>query len=169
MASPVCCERCGGTLFLDEGELACLQCAARFDLHISSLAQVGDPGPVSEYVRFDIPWFALRDIYFNHEQVIFLLINLEMAKHPAYFTRPAELAAEIDYRLSQCGLDRYLIESFYTNNISIGDIAKYISMDPERVSRNINSALKYISGWERKDVTYQYFKRSHSRGKLVVQ
>ncbi len=83
------------------------------------------------------------------------------------FTNPASLAAEVDFRLSRCGLDRYLIIDRYVKGLSIEEIARYVCMENDQICRRINAVLRYISGWRRKEVTYKEYKRSHRWKKLL--
>ncbi|MGD0794947.1 MAG: hypothetical protein ABR958_05070 [Dehalococcoidales bacterium] len=118
----------------------------------------------------DIPWFAPRYIRFTYEQMIFLLIHLPMLRaghYPpdpknsgyvdspvvqtgiqrtsAYFTKSAELAAEIDSRLTRCGLDRYLVEDYYCRSIPEEDLARHLDIEVPKIRRCIKSAVSYIS------------------------
>ena len=132
------------------------------------------------------PWYSFNDIKFCRQQVVWLLewlpalrgglwpldmkttgytetprVQKSRSRH-AYFENPCQIAAEIDYRLSQCGLDRYLVEDLYINGFREEDIAQKLGLEVEEVYRRINAILNYISGWVRKDCSFREW-RGHRR------
>jgi len=86
------------------------------------------------------------------------------AKSGAYYQVVAEVAAEIDMRLSKCGLDGLILEAIESWGVSHERIAKALSMPVEEVIRRAYWALSYISSgrdmrWHttkrRKSITYR--------------
>jgi len=76
---------------------------------------------------------------------------------PARFERPAQIAAEIDWRLGRCGswgqlfLEKYMVEYTYDK------IATIRGMDPDIAIYRVGKVLQYISGWRRKNVDMDDF------------
>lgn len=109
----------------------------------------------------------MRDIFFCRYQVVWLISSLEYlwfewpaspigmtngdlpgvpthVRTEAYFTKPAEIAAEIGWRLNRTGKDgETLVEEIEKGHI-IDDLVS--------VSRD---ALNYICGWNRKRMSYK--------------
>ncbi len=63
----------------------------------------------------------------------------------APFERACDVAAELDRRLSQTGLDRILVEMKYIYRMEPDAIARYFGLETEYVERHIESAVSYIS------------------------
>jgi len=124
-----------------------------------------------------------RDINFSTEQVIWILEYLPMlieglwpsdpqgtgytdvamgsksrSRH-APFETPCQIAAEIEVRLKKLGTDRHLVEDRYTNMIPEEMIAQKLGVHPEEVYKRLDSALKYISRWWRKRMSYPGWKK----------
>jgi len=82
-------------------------------------------------------------------------------KHRASFETPALVAAELEVRLSKCGLDGLILRDL----IMLGDppeyLARCLGMSQEMINRRSMRALKYISsekrGWKRRRISYQEF------------
>ena len=74
---------------------------------------------------------------------------------PARFERAAQIAAEIDWRLSQCktkhGDYGALFLDKYMRGFTFEETAKRHGLTAEIVSSRIDQVLRYISGWRRKD------------------
>ena len=126
-------------------------------------------------------WAAPSDLYYSRDQVDFLLNHLNMLRDGEYppepvssgyiggkgkrlrpwarFTIPAEIAAEIDIRLSKCGLDRYLVEDRYCKGLDERAISQKTGLDEEEVSRRINSVIVYLTYKNHLEFTYREFKR----------
>lgn len=120
-------------------------------------------------------WYAPNQIKYTKDQMLWLLnhlpdlrlgywppnpqgsgyvdmpINKKAVKAKAHFITAVEVAAEIDDRLEQCGLDGLLVEANYTWDKSIDSLVKASSLDFYEVVRRISRALKYISsGYDRR-------------------
>jgi len=117
-------------------------------------------------------WHAPLDIYFCRHQIVWLLESLYTLEnegwppHPdgkakidwhglvggnAYFTVPAEFAAEISWRLKQTGSDgEWLLRE-------IEDNKQY-----EDYYYRAKDALNYMSGWRRKAVGYSSWKATRT-------
>ncbi len=65
--------------------------------------------------------------------------------HTAYFTRPVELATEIDSRLARTGTDREIVEKAYCSGLQDEDIARYYYMEIIEIHKRIKSVISYIS------------------------
>ena len=139
-------------------------------------------------------WVAPKDLKFSKSEMLFLLKHLAglrkgeyppnpvgssyttlpqckvRVKRGGYFEGAIGIAAEIDIRLGQCGLDGLLLEASKTWELSDERLSKAINISIEEVHKRLNRALKYISGrnmrWhntkKRKGVTYHEF-ISHRR------
>lgn len=88
----------------------------------------------------------------------------------AYFERPVELATEVDARLEKAGLDGLMLEFVFSSETKnmlylIGHLANMLRTDIAGVKRRIEIALKFISGWKRKRMTYVDYRR-HKRLKM---
>ena len=145
-------------------------------------------------------WVAPKDLKFSRAEVLFLLKHLAglrkgeyppnpvgssytalpsaqvRVKRGGYFEEVVGIAAEIDIRLGQCGLDGLLLEGSVTWELSDERLSKAINISIEEVHRRLKRALKYISSgrdvrWhntkKRKGVTYHEF-ISHRRDKKEV-
>ena len=143
----------------------------------------------------DEEWVAPKDLKFSRAEILFLLKHLAglrkgeyppnpigssyttlpqcnvRARSGAYFEKVVGIAAEIDIRLGQCGLDGLLLEGSVTWELSNERLARATNISVAEVHRRLNNALKYISSgqnvrWhntkKRKGVTYHEF-ISHRR------
>ena len=135
-------------------------------------------------------WWAPRDIRFTREQVVWLLGWLPSmregnwlaeprgsgytdapggkktrSRHAAYET-PCQVAAELDARLARCGLDRYLVEDCYTYGVDERELAGKLGLDVEDIGQRIGAALKYVSGWRRKQCSLREW-RGHRRVEIM--
>ena len=143
----------------------------------------------------DEEWVAPKDLKFSRAEILFLLKHLAglrkgeyppnpigssyttlpqcnvRARSGAYFEKVVGIAAEIDIRLGQCGLDGLLLEGSVTWELSDERLARAINISIEEVHKRLKRALKYISSgrdvrWhntkKRKGVTYHEF-ISHRR------
>ncbi len=63
----------------------------------------------------------------------------------APFELTCQIIAEVDRRLAMCGLDRELVEKYYTDGIDENELSKRYHMDVWEVFRCINRAVNYIS------------------------
>ena len=81
---------------------------------------------------------------------------------PARFERPAQIAAEIDWRLGRCFDNRgndwgALFLDAYMEGYSFEKTAKRHNLDVDTVSYRVGKVSQYISGWRRKDVNMAEF------------
>lgn len=116
-------------------------------------------------------WFAPSEINFSREQMIFLILNLKLLAHGTYppdpkgsgyidppvntkrkkkrapFETPAQLYAELTFRLQQTGLSGKLL---------VAEVGAGYTF--EELSRESRTALNYISGWARRKQSYSQWK-----------
>ena len=113
-------------------------------------------------------WYAPHEIIFSREQCLFLILNITLLRegryppectptgytggnnnigHHAPFETPALFAAEMDYRLSKCGKDGLLLE------------AQVMASCP--LHKDSKLALKYVSGYKRKQMGYLEWARQY--------
>mgnify|MGYP001596696046 CR=1 FL=1 len=112
------------------------------------------------------PWYSYQDISFCRPQMLWLIDNLaglrlgiyppdpeptgyinnsgggrppNVSSH-ARFETPVQLAAEVDYRLDRTGKDGQLL---------IAQVLAELDVHPDA-----EEALRYITGWRRKDMKY---------------
>lgn len=109
-------------------------------------------------------YYFPQDVVFNRDQVIWILRHREVISdgewptpptgvvftgtkrgHRAYFETPCLVWGELERRLRQVGRDRYLVEDYYCQGISYGEIARSINADEIYVERYIWRALNYMS------------------------
>lgn len=146
---------------------------------------------MKEYREKDkLIWVAPGAVYFNLEQIEWLLPQLKDLREGTYpleptggyvdspdkqrtFRAPFEIAtliaAEIDIRLARTGLDRYLVEEKYCKGLSELEIAQSLHMDEDNVYKRISSAVSYIASgkdprWvdteKRRGISYREWVRS---------
>jgi hypothetical protein len=77
--------------------------------------------------------------------------------HQAPFIAAAEIAAEIDARLSKCP-QGWWVQSYYTDGFTFVEIAKFNHTTEEWARREIGRMVKYLVGWKRKQVDYEAWK-----------
>ena len=117
----------------------------------------------------DEDWVAPKKLKFSRAEVLFLLKHLAglrkgeyppnpvgssyaalpiaqvRVKRGGYFEEVVGIAAEIDIRLGQCGLDGLLLEGSVTWELSDERLARATNMSVAEVNRRLNRVLKYIS------------------------
>ena len=122
-------------------------------------------------------WVAPKDLKFSKSEMLFLLKHLAglrkgeyppnpvgssyttlpqckvRVKRGGYFEGAIGIAAEVDIRLGQCGLDGLLLEGSVTWELSDERLARATNMSVAEVNRRLNRALKYISSG--RDVRWQ--------------
>jgi len=108
------------------------------------------PGAVRytpEHVDFLLPWLLhLREGTGPHEPSGGYAGKSKTSRsHRAHFEAWAQVAAELDLRLSATGLDRYLVEDAICRQIPVAELARRLGMDEWEVGRRIRSAVSYIS------------------------
>jgi len=133
-------------------------------------------------------WYSYAAIRFTRQQVIFVLENIytiregiwppnpkgsgyvdtTVVNRPQYtkgagFEKPCEVGAEVWVRLQSCGFDGKLLESVHTWGYSHEALGKSYGLDEADVVVRVETALRYCSGWARKQVSYEAY-RSHRRG-----
>ncbi len=131
-----------------------------------------------------IEWYSYGEIRFTKKQVLWLIPILSSIgiglwpsqhketgyagksksshKHEAYFTKPAEVAAELESRLERCGADGLALEFWIC--MSAGDdpylkqrIAKYLRCSYSQACERLELALRYCCGKDPKNKTYSRF------------
>jgi hypothetical protein len=122
-------------------------------------------------------WWAPRDIRFSLEQVKWLVGYLPLlregkwpsdtsvqvesertgsgnsVKSRAPFESAAMVAAELDQRITACGLDGWLVKAVF----GWGEDSVSLGISDEELYRRVGHCLKYVSGWQRKKTTYREF------------
>ena len=95
-------------------------------------------------------------------------ISKRQIKAKAGFITGAEIAAELDWRISQCGIDGLFLEMSYSQPddkmFVIQHIATALRVEVSQIERDIHRALNYISGFRRRTRTYSQWK-NHKGGK----
>lgn len=118
------------------------------------------------YENGRLVWVAPGAVHYSFEHIMLLLPWLYDMREGAYPAEPGggytggkrsglnphapyeavcQVAAEIDWRLAQTGLDRYLVEDYYCKGIPIAELAKQVSLDADRVKSHIRNAISYIA------------------------
>jgi len=118
------------------------------------------------YEKGKLIWVAPGAIQYTIEHLELLLPWLYHMREGAYPAEPSssytggkrsglnahapyesvcQVAAEIDRRLAQTGLDRYLVEDYYCQDIPVEELAKRVSLDAGRVNMRIKNAVSYIA------------------------
>ncbi len=121
-------------------------------------------------------WYEPREIRFTREQVKWLLPYLLILRDGHYpkqpegynncevfvknkgnaaFTRPVELAAELDARLQVCLIDGLITEAYYCHELPIIRIMYYCDQTKEEVWDRIGRCIRYCAGWRRKQQSYR--------------
>lgn len=152
---------------------------------IAQTSEVRAPAPAkpsgSLRVVPDKEWYAPWEITFHSKHMLFLIKHLELLRegvYPpdpyhsgytdtpmpkkrkgkssrAYFETPCQLAAEVERRLENSGLDGLLPQLLYTYNWSEEILAKYYRIPVEEVKHRAEAVLWHISGWNYKARPYR--------------
>jgi len=134
---------------------------------------VDDKGNVRD-MNNNFVWATPKSIVFSFEQMEWLLKNLEEllvgrwppkppgvaiaqgpSTHRAYFEVPCQMAAEVESRIDNAGVDGRLCVNYYTKDDSIKYLAKCFRCSMQDIDERIESAMRYVSGWRRKRIGYQ--------------
>jgi len=127
-------------------------------------------------------WYRANEIKFTRQQVIWIIENLHLLREGIYppdprdsgyteaphtrkgrasrsapFERACDIAAEIEVRLRQTGLDGFLLEAVHCWGKDEAELAAVLGMRLETVFKRANNALRYIAGWRRKAYGYKEF------------
>lgn len=133
------------------------------------ISSIFDRDRVIEEFKYQ-PW----EIRFRILQVAGLLIYLELItigqwpfdlrdsshvqrSHHAYFETVSEVVAELESRLKATDRDGAMCVLYYTKEVPEATIAQVSQCDIRDVGRRISLAMKYMSGWQRKRVSYEEF------------
>jgi hypothetical protein len=147
--------------------------------------QVPSPTPTkpqrSPRIVPDKDWYAPYEITFHSKHMLFLIKHLrelkeglypldplgsgyidrhvgkKAIKHKAYFEMPASIAGEVEARLNLCGLDGLILKALILWEETPQYLAKCQSMSEEQIIRRKSRALAFISGFERKRISYREF------------
>ncbi len=121
------------------------------------------------------PWYEPREIYYDRDQMVFLLENLDILEggywspnflktgyteiarvqispsNKAYFETPVQVAAEVNRRLKACGQDGEILRAHYTDGWPADRIARITKLSVDRIERRMPKTLNYISSghWPR--------------------
>ncbi len=125
-------------------------------------------------------WYALKDIFFCKYQVMWIIAHLELllmgewpispiatsngdlpgiitqVRTEAYFVKPEEIAAEIEWRLKRTGKDGETLVEEIEKGHAIDDLVS-VSKD----------ALNYICGFNRKRTNYSQWLASRNYYKSI--
>ena len=85
-------------------------------------------------------------------------------KRAAYFETPCQYAAEVEMRLEMTGRDGDLCMLRYHSKMMEEKITRLMNCDVGEIIHRINRAMRYMSGFGRKRISYQEF-ISHRRRK----
>ena len=131
------------------------------------------------------PYYESYEVRFCRFQMLWLLANLVTLKEGRYppgsasgyvdmhlesnkplvgrasFETPVGLAAEVESRLDRCGLDGVILKAIVMWGETPDALARGLNMDYGDVLRRQERALRYVSGWRRRRITYRDF-CSHS-------
>ena len=122
-------------------------------------------------------WYAPHEIYFSAPQIIFILENLELLEAGQYprqvtgyidqpdvlnfrvgrsgrFTRPVEIAAEVNIRVKTCGYDGALLRGRFQFDQSVTELSEQYQKPEWVIYMRISRALRYCSGWKRRQIPY---------------
>ena len=66
-----------------------------------------------------------------------------------------ELFTEIDVRLKLCGKDGQITFDFYNKKLTINEISNKYNCTEEQAKHSIDNCMGYITGLERKDISYE--------------
>ncbi len=129
----------------------------------------------------DKEWYPPYEITFQRSHILFILRHLESlregvyppdpyhsgytdtpmpkkqkrARHRAYFETPVAIAAEVERRLENCGLDGVMLLLLYTYSWPEETVAKYYRISAEEVKFRAGAVLYRISGWSYKARPYR--------------
>ena len=131
-------------------------------------------------------WYSPSSIFFTKPQCRWLIGHLNLLrlghwppehKETGYygkgkgkvgcsapFERPAQLAAELDLRIENCGPDGILLEFIYSSDSEdrlwlTYHIANALRLEPRTVKRRVKQALRFVAGQKRKRCSYQEWKQ----------
>jgi len=140
------------------------------------------PYRVSSLFETNGAWYPQNQITFRREHMIFLIKSLSIlqeghyprnpigtgytdhrivikrGKGGSYFEHPVQLAAEVETRLEACGQDGLLLEALYCWGKRPEYLTRVFHCEEYTLAKRVNSALWYISGWERKEQSYRDFR-----------
>lgn len=126
----------------------------------------------------ELYWYEMWEIRFNQAHVKFLfpaLNQLRIGKYPprpegygcqevmtrtagnAAFTKPVELAGELDFRIKQCGFDGFLTLGYYVYEIPIIEMMTQCDQSEGEIWNRIGRCIRFCAGWKRKKVSYREF------------
>ena len=126
-------------------------------------------------------WYAPSEIRYWPEHVEWVIINLGLLQeglwppnpretgytdakgsqrgHSAYFEVPVSIAAEVTYRLDQCGPDGKLTIQCLSEGWDAALLAEVMHADQGRIESRVRRVVHYCSGTRRRRVPYIEFKR----------
>jgi hypothetical protein len=123
-------------------------------------------------------YWELREISFNQAQIKWLLPFLSELKAGIYpkqpvgysgceirmrnagaagFTRPIEIAGELEIRLGACSIDGLLTLCYFTHSVAIEELTVYVNQDDNTIWNRIGRCLRYCAGSRRKKIPYHTF------------
>lgn len=121
--------------------------------------------------RLKQTYWELREIHFTQSQIKWLLPVLKELKEGIYpkqpvgyagcevrmrsagaarFTRPVEIAAELEVRMQLCSIDGLLTLNYFTYGMAIIELMHYVNQDEVEVWNRIGRCLRFCSGSKRK-------------------
>ncbi len=136
-------------------------------------------------------YYKPNEIHFSREQIEWLIPLLPLLRNGVYprdpketgfydtpvgkrqikakagFISAAEIAAELDFRLQMCNSDGLFLEMVYSQPddkvFVMQHIASALKVDINIIDRDIERALRYISGYRRKSRSYYQWKNHKGR------
>ena len=99
-----------------------------------------EPDEYWTWWRFE-GWFKVkRSSYYNSDR-------RQRLRPEALFTKAVNIAAEIDARIDMIGPEGQLLIEVFTNEVKV----------PEKDYKKARRMLRYISGWQRPDISYREY------------
>ena len=80
-------------------------------------------------------------------------------RHTAYFETPVCLAAEVKVRLAMCGPDGKLARKCLADGWDVKTLADLMHTEQYLIERRVRRVVHYCSGWRRRKITFDEFKR----------
>lgn len=131
----------------------------------------------SDYQKYRPEDYQLHEIRFTRDQVKWCLIHIVLLRQGfwptsveikgsskvAYFRTPAEVAAEIDYRLKVTGVDGTMAELRYSSGESYKTLASRYSTTYQDAVDRVRNVIRYMQGWRRKRRNYKEFLNHRKR------
>ena len=128
-------------------------------------------------------WYSPSEIRFWVEHIEWIILHLDTLEqgywppdshptgytdvrgpkrgHRAYFEVPVCIAAEVTYRLKQCGADGMLARKCLADGWDIQSLAELMKIHQSQIETRVKRVLLFCSGWRRRRITFDEFKRRY--------